>query len=66
MIADTFPKILKSQGVVGKTLVLKDATIEDASFILTLRTDSKRSRFLSHTDPELTAQREWLADYAAA
>ncbi|KAA6183973.1 WxcM-like domain-containing protein [Thiohalocapsa marina] len=39
---------------------------EDATFILSLRTDEKKSRYLSTTAPDLDAQRSWLQRYATA
>ena len=58
------PKIRKAQWVIGKTLVFRDATTEDAAFILSLRTDAEKSRYLSATSPDLGAQRAWLREYA--
>lgn len=59
----TPPQIRKARRVVGKTLVFRDATVDDAEFILSLRTDEKKSRYLSKTRPDLDAQREWLETY---
>lgn len=58
------PVIRKAAKVVGDTLVFRDATVSDAEFILSLRTDSEKSRFLSATSNDLDAQRNWLARYA--
>ena len=60
------PQILKARQVIGKTLIFRDATPEDAAFILSLRTDEKKSRYLSTTAPDIDAQRSWLQHYAAA
>lgn len=60
------PILRKAQRVIGKTLVLRDASIVDAEFILSLRLDEKKSRFLSKVAPELDAQRAWLLQYAQA
>ncbi len=49
----------------GKTLSFRDAEMDDAEFILSLRTDEKKSRFLSQTSSDLDAQRTWLENYAA-
>lgn len=35
----------------------------DASFILSLRTDDKLSRFINHTDSDENTQRQWIRDY---
>lgn len=44
--------------------MLRDANPKDAPFILSLRTDENKSRFLSPTSPELEQQIRWLEDYA--
>lgn len=48
--------------VLGST-ALRLATEDDAEFILSLRTDSQLNRFLSKTDSDVKAQREWLREY---
>lgn len=58
--------IRKALKVRGKSLVFRNAGVEDAAFILSLRTDEERSRYLSHTSPDVRAQQEWLATYAVA
>jgi RimJ/RimL family protein N-acetyltransferase len=52
--------------VLGKTLAFRDARVEDAAFVLSLRMDPKKSRYLSSTTPDLDAQRAWLQRYASA
>jgi RimJ/RimL family protein N-acetyltransferase len=61
----TFPKIRKATVVRGETLVFRDACVSDAKFILSLRTDENKSRFLSATKNDLEAQKAWLIQYAA-
>ncbi len=39
------PQIRKASLVRGKTLIFRDATVEDAELILNLRTDEKRVVF---------------------
>ena len=56
--------LYKANRITGKTLVLRDAKITDAAFILSLRTDSKKSRYLSYTSSELDQQIDWLRDYS--
>ena len=46
----------KAHRIVGHHLVLRDAREDDAAFILALRTDERKSRHLSATQPELAAQ----------
>ena len=45
-------------------MLFRDATVDDAAFILALRTDQKKGEFLSATAPDLERQRDWLARYA--
>lgn len=59
-------KIRKAARVVGKTLQFRDATVADAAFILSLRTDAEKSRYLSAVSSELADQQAWLAAYALA
>jgi RimJ/RimL family protein N-acetyltransferase len=44
--------------------MFRDANQDDASFILKLRTDSQKSRYLSATDADLEKQKAWLNHYA--
>ncbi len=48
----------------GDSLIFRDAAIDDAEFILSLRTDPEKSRFLSYVSNDLEAQKAWLARYA--
>lgn len=57
------PRIRKAAWIEGKTLVFRDAMSADAAFILSLRTDEHKSRYLSHTAPELEKQTAWLERY---
>lgn len=56
---------LKAEKVIGKTIYLRNVTVDDAEFILSLRNDDKKSRFLSKTNPELDAQKEWINSYSS-
>lgn len=59
----TKPAIEKARFIRGKTLVFRDASVSDAAFILALRTDEKKSRYLSKVSPDRKAQIAWLEDY---
>jgi hypothetical protein len=61
-----YPKIRKAALVRGETLVFRDACASDAEFILSLRTDENKSRFLSATKNDLDAQKAWLLQYGSA
>lgn len=56
-------KLLKAARVVGKTLTFRDAEVQDAAFILSLRTDANKSRYLSAVSGELAEQEAWLERY---
>lgn len=60
----TSPSVRRAARLQGKTLVLRDATVDDAEFILGLRTDEVKSRHLSRTSGALADQQAWLAAYA--
>jgi len=47
----------------GKTINLRDAEIEDAQFILNLRTDAKKAKHLNSTNADIEAQKEYLRKY---
>lgn len=58
------PKLRKANSVTGKSLRFRDALISDAEFILSLRLDENKSRFLSKVSSDLSAQQSWLKRYA--
>ena len=59
-------KLLKAATVVGKTLTFRNATADDAAFILSLRTDVEKSRYLSAVSSDLAEQQAWLERYSKA
>lgn len=59
----TYPLFVKPQKITGNNLILKNASIEDASFILGLRTNEKKSKYISATSNDLQRQIEWLKKY---
>lgn len=59
------PAYLKPQKILGHKLVLRNATVADASYIVTLRTDEQKSRFISSTSAEVKPQEQWLEKYAS-
>lgn len=42
---------------------LRSVEIADAEFIVNARTDEKRSRFISTTNPDIEKQQEWIKSY---
>lgn len=58
-----WPAIRKAKRVMGRTLSFRDATVADAAFILSLRTDENKSRYLSAVSADINAQQTWLKNY---
>lgn len=56
--------LVKPARVLGKNIVLRDATVDDAEFIVGLRTDPVKGQYLSKTSSDVAAQRAWLLAYA--
>ena len=61
-----WPSIRKAKRVMGRTLSFRDATVADAAFILSLRSDENKSRHLSAVSANLNAQQTWLKGYDAS
>ena len=57
-------QILKARKIKGRTLIFRNVEVTDAEFILSLRTDAKKSKYLMETSPEVRRQINWLEDYA--
>ncbi|APR35213.1 GNAT family N-acetyltransferase [Paraburkholderia sp. SOS3] len=49
--------------IVGRSIRLRYAEPADAEFILSLRLDERRNRFISKTTTEIERQAAWLATY---
>jgi RimJ/RimL family protein N-acetyltransferase len=56
-------QIRKAECIRGKSVVLRNAVVSDAAFILSLRTDPQKSRYLSKVSDQLDAQVAWLIGY---
>ena len=59
----TYPILKKPKEVIGNNLILRDATKEDAAFVLELRTDPKKAKYISKTSNDLKQQEAWLQNY---
>lgn len=57
------PRFFKPSKVIGNNLIFRNASEEDASFILDLRTDKSKSQHLSATPNDLSKQIAWLERY---
>ena len=60
-----YPAIRKATRIIGKNINFRNAELSDASFILALRTDEKKSRNISAGAGSLEEQEDWLRKYAA-
>lgn len=58
------PVIRKARAIAGHLYTLRDATVNDAPFIVALRTDEDKRRYISDTSPEVAEQIAWLERYA--
>lgn len=56
--------IRKAALIQGRTLIFKNAEEEDAPFILSLRTDARKSQHLSQVSDDVEAQVSWLKKYS--
>ncbi len=56
-------KIIQPEALQGKYVNLREVRLEDAAFILELRTDAKKSRFLHKTENSLQKQIDYLKRY---
>ena len=59
------PRFIRPCAVRGNKLVFRDAQPGDAAFILGLRTDERKNRYLSATSPDVAKQTAWLERYAS-
>jgi RimJ/RimL family protein N-acetyltransferase len=58
------PAYLKAKKIFGHKLSMRNATVADASYIVALRTDEQKSRFISSTSANVKPQEQWLEKYA--
>ena len=56
-------KIISPEALKGKFINLREVTEDDAAFILNLRCDEKKSRYLNKTDNDLQKQIDYLKKY---
>lgn len=59
----SLPRLRKAKRIVGKRLVFRDARLDDAMFILKLRTDANKAKHLSFTPDDIALQERWLETY---
>lgn len=49
--------------IIGKNIGLRLAEVSDAKFILDIRSDNKKTRYLSKVDNDIEKQKAWLVEY---
>jgi hypothetical protein len=49
--------------VTGKTVIFRNATVDDSEYILSLRLDPEKNAYLSPTPPDLEAQRQYMLNH---
>ncbi|MEW5562708.1 GNAT family N-acetyltransferase [Enterobacter asburiae] len=55
--------IIPAQQIKGRTIRLRNVAPSDAEFIVNIRTNDKKGRFISATSGDVSKQRKWLEDY---
>jgi RimJ/RimL family protein N-acetyltransferase len=58
------PVLVKPRRVVGSNVVFRNATKDDAEFIVGLRTDPEKGKYLSPTSTDISLQVVWMEKYA--
>jgi len=59
------PRLYRPAAVIGARLRFRNAQPSDAAFILSLRLDPEKNRYLSATSASLADQQAWLERYAS-
>lgn len=49
----------------NKSIILRDVEVDDANFILSLRCDSNKAKFLNKTENNIEQQKEYIKKYKA-
>ena len=62
-MGDVLAKHKKVELIIGKHVDLREVELSDAEFILSLRTDELKSKFLHKTENDLQKQIEYLKNY---
>lgn len=62
--ASVTPVICKARRLIGHQVILRNAEVSDAAFLVRLRTHPQKRRYISATSTEVAPQVAWLKDYA--
>ena len=57
------PEILQANLITGRTIKLRNVRPDDAEFIVALRTNEKKGRFISATSQDISEQKAWIDNY---
>lgn len=57
------PQIVQTKSIIGRTVKLRNVTAKDAAFIVALRTNDKKGRFISATSKDVSEQEKWINAY---
>ena len=63
MIKKPKPRIRRVAQLPGRTILLREVQEADAAFILSLRLDPRKNRYLSPVVDDVDRQREWIRGY---
>ncbi len=63
MVKKSKPRIARVPQVLGRSILLRDVQPDDAEFILMLRLDPRKNRYLSPVVDDVDRQREWIHGY---
>jgi hypothetical protein len=55
-------KLIKCGSIQGKNIILRQVEVQDAEFILSLRLNPIKSRFISETSSDMGQQETWIRD----
>lgn len=62
----TVPAIHQAASIVGRTIKLRNVKPDDAEFIVNLRTNEKKGRFISLTSQDISEQKQWIERYLSS
>lgn len=58
--------ITQAESITGKNVRLRNVAPSDAEFIVKIRTNEKKGRFISATSSDVSKQRNWLENYLSS
>ena len=54
---------MKKPYVIGKSIYFREINLDDAEFVMQLRLDSVKNKFISPTDHDITQQQQYINNY---